>query len=1205
MLLPSFLGFTASQILSQLLDYYSVKFDGTDDYIDCGSSFPNIGTTPCTIAVWAKISDNNLIQNFISPRSSSDGWSFDVNTGVSGFTTLTFYNKPSGGTIRCNFDTYDEWVNIVLVRGGSGNNAIYVNGVSQTLTVDTEVLSNPSPSTNLLIGATEATGSVDRFMHGNIAQIAVWDSILTSSEVLSLYNEGGLMDWRIHSGNYASSADLIGYWPLVAGSGTTAADHSTNGNDGTLTNGPTWSYSIPGLLQGTSYALSFDGTNDYVDSGDLSELEGATKLTISAWIKCSNLSNRGSVVSMYHSNSTQRVFLLDVNSGGSIRLLKYADNSGSNYYGETTDETGFDDGEWHHIVGVWDGGSGTSSIYVDGSKRSTTPFTNGSGGGSSIHSNSANLYIGAAQSVSTAPDFLFNGIIDQVFVWSEALTIDQIQGLYYNGNKFHPLDDHKSYDKSTALDLSIELEEGSGTSALDKSDNKNNGTLTNGPIWTTDVAPITSTSWFDKNSLSFDGTNDYINIPDSSSLVFGDGSSDNAFSVFGWIKVEGGSDFRFIQKGDFPSGTMEWQFNINTSDKLFFRLYDNNTSNYESYHSDNALSNYTGRWIHIGVTYNGNGNVATGSTFYVNGIEWAGSGTSTYGSYTAMHNSSYSIVIGRINTTYANGNASQVGIWNSALSSSEVLVIYNSGNPFDLNYDSGNYTSSDNLVGYWQFNENTGTALYDYSENGNDGTLTNGPVWNYELPGSAILEPKYSIDFDGTNDYIDCGSSFTDIGTTAHTFSVWVKITDDDTIQAFISARKSSVGWSFDVNTGVSGATNCTFYNKSDGGTIRCDFSTYDEWVHIVCVRGGSGNNAIYVNGVSQTLTADSEVLADPATSSNLLIGATEATGSVDRYMNGNMRDLVVWDTALSSSDVSAIYNSGNILPIQSYPSFSNLKWVWELSEGTSTTAYDLIGGNNGTLTNGPTWSKDIPWDGSSVKQANNYSVDFDGTNDYITISDHDDFSFGDSTSDSPFSISTWVNADNWVKFRILCKVKASAEREFIFTSNGNSHPYLYLYDLDGNNIIGRGYGTILNTGQWYHILATYDGSSTATGIKVFVDGVQVDDTSYNLGTYVAMHNTTSDLEIGGHTLVPDYANGHIKEVAIWDKTLSPNEISSIYNGGDVIDLKQDHGHYQSKDNLVGYWPLNEGSGTTATDNSGNGHNGTLTNGPTYSTDVP
>src|SRR3989338_4761919 len=74
-----------------------------------------------------------------------------------------------------------------------------------------------------------------------------------------------------------SPPGLVAGYAFDEGSGTTATDTSGNNNSGTLTNGPAWS---TGQYGG---ALSFDGTNDYVNVPDAASLD-LTSWTISAWV---------------------------------------------------------------------------------------------------------------------------------------------------------------------------------------------------------------------------------------------------------------------------------------------------------------------------------------------------------------------------------------------------------------------------------------------------------------------------------------------------------------------------------------------------------------------------------------------------------------------------------------------------------------------------------------------------------------------------------------------------------------------------------------------------------------------------------------------------------------------------------------------------------------------------------------------------------
>ena len=80
----------------------------------------------------------------------------------------------------------------------------------------------------------------------------------------------------------------------------------------------------------------------------------------------------------------------------------------------------------------------------------------------------------------------------------------------------------------------------------------------------------------------------------------------------------------------------------------------------------------------------------------------------------------------------------QVAIWSKALDRHAVEQIYNSlnsdGAVLDLRIDYKRYDYSDNLVGYWTFEEGTGTTTEDLSDNSNTGTLKNGPAFKETTP---------------------------------------------------------------------------------------------------------------------------------------------------------------------------------------------------------------------------------------------------------------------------------------------------------------------------------------------------------------------------------------------------------------------------------------------------------------------------------------
>tara|TARA_A100001015_G_scaffold281265_1_gene344368 strand:- start:1660 stop:2742 length:1083 start_codon:yes stop_codon:yes gene_type:complete len=88
-------------------------------------------------------------------------------------------------------------------------------------------------------------------------------------------------------------------------------------------------------------------------------------------------------------------------------------------------------------------------------------------------------------------------------------------------------------------------------------------------------------------------------------------------------------------------------------------------------------------------------------------------------------------VMGRPNNTYPTaGNMDDLACFNAKLSDAAVTAMYNSGAPTDLTSNSGNYTYSSNLIGYWKFDEGSGTTIADSSTNNNSMTLYNSPTWD-------------------------------------------------------------------------------------------------------------------------------------------------------------------------------------------------------------------------------------------------------------------------------------------------------------------------------------------------------------------------------------------------------------------------------------------------------------------------------------------
>ena len=231
---------------------------------------------------------------------------------------------------------------------------------------------------------------------------------------------------------------------------------------------------------------------------------------------------------------------------------------------------------------------------------------------------------------------------------------------------------------------------------------------------------------------------------------------------------------------------------------------------------------------------------------------------------------------------------------------------------------------------------------------------------------------------------------------------------------------------------------------------------------------------------------------------------------------------------------------------------------------------------------------------------SNTKSIELDGTDDYVNVTDADNLSFGNGTTDSPFSISAWVNMTDATRFYVVSKgLVFSTNYEYLLNTNASDKLGLYIYDSSTNGRKGRLYDTALTSyeNQWIHICGTYNGNGFATGLKLYINGTQVDDVNSNSGSYIAMENGNRPLNIG-RTETGVYSYGKIDEVAIFNAELSSTDVTAIYNSGVPNDLND------LSTPPLSWWRF-EGTGTTATDSGSGGNDGTLTNGVTRSTDVP
>ena len=162
-----------------------------------------------------------------------------------------------------------------------------------------------------------------------------------------------------------------------------------------------------------SFSMEFDGVASYYNAGTSTDLEISGNLTLSAWVYITTGSAFQGIISKRDSGGTNYQFYTDNSATPKLRFFDGSTPASS------TGNVSLN--AWHHIAITIDSGvTNGSTFYIDGAASGTATFT--------ITSNDADLVIGIID--TGIKSSWFNGYMDEVAVWSSALSENTIQAIY-------------------------------------------------------------------------------------------------------------------------------------------------------------------------------------------------------------------------------------------------------------------------------------------------------------------------------------------------------------------------------------------------------------------------------------------------------------------------------------------------------------------------------------------------------------------------------------------------------------------------------------------------------------------------------------------------------------------------------------------------------------------------------------------------------
>jgi hypothetical protein len=874
-----------------------LDMDGSTDMVsvaDAGS----LDLEQMTLSAWAKFDSLNS-QIILEKGATASQFSnyylwYSGSGGACGSNVLCVGFRAGSGTWQDHdfawTPTLNQWYHLTGTYDRS-RIKLYING--KLVLDEAETLSPLTGTEPLRMGRSIVDGG--RYFSGNLDEVKIYNYARTPSQVVMDMNGG-------HPIGGSPIGSQLARLKLDEMNGTTANDE-LGSYSATLTNTPTWTTSGK-FNSAIDFDNSANGNRHLLFANDA--FDGQTEGSVSLWFKPDDTGDDEQTLFAVADGTatTNAIEIMYKRSTDTIKIWTGGCDTGLDI--EATATVPGNQTDWHHVVYTVNGSGNT--IYIDGLARTATYATGSSARtcwfddvdeGTSYYSVACD-YWAANQCLNSE---LYDGIIDDIQIYSDALTATEVKVLY-GGNfatNFGVGQDEKDTVQGGSGSDPVgvwNFEERTGTTTADTSGNQNTLSLNN----------FTGQSWSSGkygSALEFDGSNQFLSRADDSDFDF---AAANSFSVEAWFKRTGstGSYHTIVAKADNTNGG--YKLYMNTDGTLTFGIDDDTVFTPDD-STVTSNSYIDGKWHHVvGVK-----SATSSIKIYVDGVLQATDASIAATGTLANSGQLYVGIESDGASSPWRGYIDQVKIYNYALSQEQISYDFNRGEP----------------IAWWKMDECTDTTLNDSGSGGNNGAITIGGTGTYTSAGNCTsgtaahawyggATGKYngSLGFDGTDDYVTVtDANILDLNATSFSIFTWVKITALPTSGNFMSILEK-------YNNGTGDGWDFRLYNNS--GTQQLDFTYYapnsvsrttsyintlstGSWISLGFIHNATADtDTLYVDGkqVAQDTGRTNDITAS---TKNLTIGNFSG---ISRYFNGLIDEVRIYNYALSPAQILKVMNN-------------------------------------------------------------------------------------------------------------------------------------------------------------------------------------------------------------------------------------------------------------------------------------------------------